>query len=369
MRIFLVGGGTGGPTAPLIAVARQIRKREPETEFFFVGSGSVSERKLLSDSGFPIKILSVPAGKWRRYFSLWNLVDIFKFFFGFIRALFLIKRVRPDLVFGAGSFVQVPVAWAAFFCHVPVVVHQQDVRLLLATRLAAPVAKAVTATFDFAALDLAAFSGMFKKIPKSKVVTTGNPIRLDVLSGTRAEAERIFKLNSNFPTVLALGGATGSVRMNEVVRKSLPELLKYVQLIHVTGPDKAGTVVSPHYHAYEFLGAEELRHAYAAADLVVGRAGMSTISELSALGKPAILVPLPDSAQEDNARLLAFFKSAVVVFQEFFDAELLVRLVRKMLWSADLPASLSRNIKKLMPHDAAERVVKVLMKVYAESRK
>lgn len=371
MKVFLVGGGTGGPTAPLVAVAKALLKLKPRIELFVVGLGSLTlEAKFFKAAGLSVKYLSIPAGKWRRYFSLWNFVDILKIFVGFIKSFFLLRRHRPDVIFGAGSFVQVPLVWAAFFFRIPVVVHQQDVRLLLSTKLTAPFARAVTSSFDFTALQLPTFSGMFRRIPKSKIVATGNPVRPLVLSGSKERAREIFGLTSECPTVLVMGGGAGAAHLNEIVWQALSEFVKYVQIIHATGDKKVrkDIPIYPRYHQWEFLS-KEIGHAYAAADLVICRGGMSTISELAVLGKPAIVVPLPDSPQEDNARLLALMKSAVVVFEEFLTCELLVRLTRKILWSGELPQTLGRNIGRLMPRDAGGRIAKILIREHEKSRK
>ncbi|MDP3993899.1 MAG: UDP-N-acetylglucosamine--N-acetylmuramyl-(pentapeptide) pyrophosphoryl-undecaprenol N-acetylglucosamine transferase [Candidatus Doudnabacteria bacterium] len=370
MRIFLVGGGTGGPTAPLLAVAEALHKLRPQAKLFFVGTAKGLEKKFIEVESLPMEYLRIPAGKWRRYFSLLNIIDIFKTLFGLFKSLWLICKYHPDIIFGAGSFVQVPVVWAGYLCRVPVVVHQQDVIPLLSTRLTSPFARAVTVSFDFTSKEFSNFSGLFKKVKKTKIVWTGNPVRHTILGGAADKARKTFALNSDYPAVLVLGGAAGSARLNEVVIEALPELAKYVQIIHSTGGriPKGKKPDYPHYHPYNFLG-QELRGAYAVADLVLCRGGMSTIAELSRLGKVAIIVPLPDSPQEENARLLAHFKSAVVVFEEFFTPELFVKLVRKILWSKEMQEVLKDNIRKIMPVDADKQIAKLLIKICDKDQK
>lgn len=369
MKIFLVGGGTGGPIIPLLAVTRALRQIVPKCELFFVGNNFALEKKFLDQAAFEFKYLTISAGKRRRYFSFENFIDLFRTLFGFLKSLYLVRKYQPDIVFGAGSFVQVPLAWAAFFSRVPVVVHQPDVDLLFSTRLVAPIARAVTVSFMTSSKDLPEFSGLFKKIKKSKVFVTGNPIRQEVLGGTKPRARKLFALNHDYPTVLVMGGGTGALTLNQVVLEALPELLRYVQVIHITGgrtvEDEPST--HPHYHAFDFLGGE-LKHAYAVADLVICRGGMGTITELSALGKPAIIIPLPQSPQEDNVRFLAYFRCAVGLFQEFLTPELLVGLVRKILWNKEIQETLRSNIQKLMPKDADQQIAKLLLKIYNESR-
>lgn len=368
MKVFLVGGGTGGPTTPLLAVAAALHKIKADCQFFFIGTKKGIEKKIIDSASLPVDFFTIPAGKWRRYFSLANFTDVFKTIAGFIKSLILIKSYKPDMIFGAGSFVQVPVALAAFIFKIPVIIHQPDSRLLLSTRIASPFAKAVTVSFNFTGKSIPEASGLFSRIPKSKIYVTGNPVRHDILSGSEKEARRLFDLNKDYPTVLIMGGGGGAARLNAVVFRALPELLRYVQVIHVTGGKVEDSMqfAHPHYHSYAFLG-QELKHAYAVADLVISRGGMSTISELSVLGKAAVLVPLPRSPQVDNVWLLAMLRCAIGVFEEFLEPHLLVALTRKILWSRELQMALREGIKKLMPHDADKKIARLILKVYEQS--
>lgn len=366
MRIFLVGGGTGGPTAPVFAVAGALRELQPQTEFFFISTGTVIDKRFQGSLKIKADWLTIPAGKWRRYFSPLNLVDIFKTLYGFLRFLYLLKKNHPDIIFGAGSFVQVPVAWAARISGIPVVIHQQDLTVLLSTRLALPATRLITTTFDLTAKDLPDSSGLFAKTPRGKVVVTGNPLRRELLRGSVAQARQVFGLNDKFPTLLVIGGGGGARRLNEAIISSLPELTKYVQVIHITG-GRSKKIVHSRYHQFEFLE-DDLAHAYAVADLVISRAGMSTIAELSALGKAAIIVPLPNSAQMENVRYLASCKAAVGVLEDYLEPRFIVSLVRKILWNREIQNTLKTNIKKIMPHDADQKIAKLLIKVYEESR-
>ncbi len=364
MKIFLVGGGTGGPTAPLLGVAEALRDIHPETQFFLIGTRKGVEKELVQTVGFPIEYLTIPAGKWRRYLSWKNFFDPFKIFFGFWKALYLIRKYRPDIIFAAGSYVQVPVAYAAFCLKVPVVIHQQDFQLLLSTKLVAPIARAVTVSFSYSGKHIPEATGLFAQRHRSKIHVTGNPVREEIFGGSVKEARKIFSLNENYPTILAMGGGTGAARINAVIAEALPELVKYVQVIHLSGGRVSDSPIPnhSHYHPYPFLGSE-LKHAYAIADLVICRGGMSTITELSRLGKAAILVPLPESAQEGNVALLTMLKFAVGVSEEALTADLLVKLVRKILWNRDIQQTMQTGIKNLMPEDADRRIAKLLMKI------
>lgn len=369
MRVFLAGGGTGGPTAPLLAVAEELALLEPHVQLILVGASAKLDKKILESSSVKLQYLTIPAGKWRRYFSLANFFDLFKIAAGFFKSVYLLGKYKPDVVFGAGSFVQVPVSWAAFFLKIPVAVHQQDVDLLLSTRLVAPIARAVTVNFGEASREFPEFSGLLRKLKKSKIFYTGSPVRKQILGGSKKEGQKLFGLNNEFPVILAIGGGTGSTALNKVILQALPELVKYVQVLHLTGGrtlrGKDGGQ-SKHYHAFDFLG-KDLAHAYAAADLVISRGGMSTLSELARLGKPSITVPLPESPQEDNVRLLAMLRGTVGVFQEFLTPDLLVKLVRKILWSSEIQQTLSENIKRFLPPGGEKRIAKILWKIAQKS--
>lgn len=362
MTIFLVGGGTGGPTAPVLAVAEAILRKNPKVKLYFLATKNGIDRTLADASGLPMTFLRVPAGKWRRYFSVLNFFDIFKIVGGIFVSFYFIKKYKPDLVFGAGSFVQVPVVLAAWLAGVPSVIHQQDFGILLSTRLATPFADAVTVSFADSAKYFAEGSGMFRQKRKSKVFYTGNPVRPAVLNGDAEEAKKIFGLVADYPTLLVLGGAGGAGVINDLVADALPQLSRYVQIIHVTG-GKTDYVLkaAERYHPFDFL-THNLKHAYAAADIVLSRAGLSTISELSRLAKPAILVPLPGSHQISNAKYLALNRAALCIPQSYMTADFVVQLVRKLLWDKKTLDMMRQNIVKLMPTDADDKIVKILWK-------
>lgn len=365
MRIFLVGGGTGGPTAPLLAVAEAVAELKKGVRFFFIGSKTGPENLFLKSEKIKMAHLTIPAGKWRRYFSLLNILDMFKTVFGFVKSLYLIRKHKPNVIFGAGSYVQVPLSWAGFVMRVPVVIHQQDFKLLLSTKLTAPLAKKITVAFAVSGKNLPQFSGLFRNFKSSKVVVTGNPVRRDILKGSKTAARKKFSLNDQYPTILVIGGGTGAAALNQKIFAALPELVKYVQVIHLTRgkADQLTAFKHPHYHPYDFLGVTDLADAYAAADVVISRAGMSTISELAALGKPAVLVPLPDSPQELNARLLAWYNCVAAVPQSAFEDRLIVQLVRKILWDSDIQQAFRHNIRLIMPHSADKKIAKLILEV------
>ncbi len=359
MKIIMVGGGTGGPVVPLLAVADELRKLKPETEFLFIGTRKGPELELVEKAGY--RFVSIPSGKFRRYFSLSNVSDIFKIGAGYLRARKIIKEFLPDLVFSVGGYVGVPVCFAARSAKVKVIIHQQDAQVGLANRLVAPFASYITTAFESTAKEFYSGSGL-EQNPKTKTEFVGNPVRSEFLNPAVANRD-FFKLVSDLPVLFITGGGTGAEQINEVVAQALPELVKAHQVIHLTGRGKNNiSFHDPNYHSYEFL-AKEYPDAMKLADIVVSRAGLSTIAELSALGKVSIIVPMPDSHQEENARNLKQANAAVVLEKDEFNAETLARVIISLKFNQKRLELLSSNIFKLMPHDSAVRIAEILIKV------
>lgn len=363
MKILLVGGGSGGPVSPLLAVAEQIKKTHPKAQFLLIGGKTGPERAMSAASG--IAFVSITAGKWRRYLSWENIKAPFQVIAGILQARKILNEFRPDCVFATGSFIQVPVVWAAKLKHIPIVLHQQDLLPSLANRLCQLAARKISVTFE---ADLAAFSSswgvFYKKTREDKVVLTGNPFRQKLTLGSRPAAEKIFELNDDLPVLLVLGGGTGAEFFNQLISKSLPQLTKTVQIIHSTGPGKYKPVQHNNYHPYEFI--YDMGNAYAAADIVLARAGLSTLTELSNLKKFSIIIPLPGTHQELNADYLSRLQAAVVLDQQKVTAEGFIRLIRKLLFEPDFQNLVKTNISEIMPKQSARKIAEIIIKL-AES--
>lgn len=360
MRILLVGGGTGGPVSPLLAVAEEIRKNHPKTEFLLVGSNRGPEREMAKSHSMPFA--KIFAGKYRRYFSLKNLVTPFSTGVGFFQALYLIKKFKPDCVFGAGSFIQVPVIWAAWLCRIPCLIHQQDFIPSLANKLCQMAAKKITVSFEESLKDFGSGFGLFyKKNKQEKIIFTGNPIRFQEKPASKSAALKFFGLNPEMPVLFVTGGGTGSIYLNSLVEKALPKLTKTVQVIHLTGANKNKKIKHENYQQYDFLNRMDM--AFAAADLVLSRAGLSTISELSYFKKVAILIPLPKTHQEINAQYLELKQAAIAFDQNEMTPDGLVFVVRKLLFKYEMQQQLAKNLFSLMPHDAAQNIAAEIIKL------
>lgn len=330
-RIFLSGGGTAGSVMPLLAVAEHL----PNAEVHFIGTQQGIERSLIPNT---MHYHAIMAGKLRRYVSWRNLIDPFYIALGFLQSLWLMIRYRPAAVVSAGGFVAVPVVWAAWLTGCRSIVHQQDIKVGLATRLTTPFAQVVTKAFPDIALAGADW--------------IGNPVR-DLKPTTHA-----INIDTNYPTVFIFGGGTGAAAINALVTA---DLCAFANVIHITGNGKnLRTLTHPRYHAYELLH-DEMKEAYAKADVVVARAGLATISELAALGKPAIIIPMPNTHQQINADYLNVHNAALILNQTQLTGELFTRKLKNLLENPQQQQQLSENIHELSQPTAArvlaERVI------------
>lgn len=357
MKLLLVGGNTGGPVAPLLAVGFALRERQKGTHLLFVGTNSGVESSMAKNAHVSFK--PIMAGKLRRYFSFRNFFSFIFVGIGFIQSLIIIKRFKPDCAFGAGGFVQVPMLWAAWFLKVPVVIHQQDVTPSLANRLCTPIAKKITVTFEQSYREFSQGSGLFVNKTKNKITLTGNPFRGHLKEVTHNMAVKNLGLELNFPTLLVLGGGGGSEYINNLIWGQLPEITKFMQVIHITGRGKRAKNTDERYHAYEFLA--DMGSAYAACDIVLARAGVSTITELSNLEKTSIVIPMPGTHQEYNGELLVWENAAIVLNQNKVNPVKFVKLLRALLFDAKAQKTLKKNIFSIMPHNSSEKVAKVIL--------
>lgn len=349
MRILFSGGGTMGSVSPLIAVAEQIKKQDPQAVFMWLGTKQGPERAVVESAG--IYFESIHWGKWRRSFDLRNLWTPIGLKLGFWQSIFFIHKYKPDAIVVAGGFVAVPVVWAARLMKKKIIVHHQDILVGLANKLMAPLADVVTVSFEKSLQD-------FKK---KKVVWTGNPVREEIFQGNDDRAIQTFQLEEGIPTVLITGGGTGSMKLNELTAQAAQLLLDHCQIIHLTGTNKdiRETIEwrvgdNTRYHQYEFL-ISEMPDALAIADLVVSRAGISVLSELSVLGKSAIIVPLPGH-QEYNADFFAKSQAIYALDQKELTGEKFASTIKYLLDHPEIRQSLSTNIKKMNPGNAAEEI-------------
>lgn len=353
MRIILSGGGTGGSVVPLLAVTEEIKKQKPQTEFLFIGTRKgVPEKKMIQTVKIPYQ--PIFSGKLRRYFSLKNVADLFLILFGFFQSIFLILKFKPQAIFSAGGFVAVPLSLAGWLLGVPIFIHQQDLVPGLANKLIAPLAKKITVSFPVS----------LKSFKRTKAVLTGNPVRPEIFQGKKQKAVEMFGLEENLPLLLIIGGGTGAKDLNNLIFQIVPDLAGFCQVIHLTGPGKGMVdkkLNQSRYHQVEFLTVE-MPDVYQAADLVVCRAGLGTLTELSVLQKPAILIPIPDSHQEANAEYFKEKAGTVLLYQKILTPKVLLEKIKKMIESPDDLKNLGDKIYQLAHPRAGKEIGKIILK-------
>ncbi|MEK9158942.1 MAG: UDP-N-acetylglucosamine--N-acetylmuramyl-(pentapeptide) pyrophosphoryl-undecaprenol N-acetylglucosamine transferase [Patescibacteria group bacterium] len=365
MRIIFSGGGTLGPVMPLIAIYQELKKNRPDWEFLWVGTKDGPEERLVGSYGLNFK--KILAVKLRRYMSWKNVADFFIFWAAFAQSVQLMKLWQPDILITAGGYISVPLHLAAWFFKKVTIVHQQDVRVGLANRLMSFFATYVTTSLEI----------NVKDFPKNKTIRMGNPVRAGVLRGSREAAIAHFSLDPDLPTILILGGGTGALSLNKLVARSLGEVIDRCQVIHMTGPGKAVAVpkflgntrdrlLAERYHPMVFLDEDLLSHALAAADLVVCRAGFSTLSELSVLGKAILIVPIANSHQEDNAIYFNHRAEAPIFNEGSQNKDEFVREIKRLLGDLGELKVMGHNMSKIIPKDAREKYAFLIDEIAAK---
>lgn len=291
-RIVLTGGGTAGHVTPNIALIPKLKEKGYDVHY--IGSYDGIEKKLIEDIGIPY--YGIATGKLRRYFSLKNFTDPFKVVKGLSEAKSLMDKIKPDIVFSKGGFVAVPVILAAKSRKIPCIIHESDMTPGLANKIAIPKATKVCCNFP-ETLD---------KLPEGKAVVTGTPIRKELFEGDAAKAMAFCGFKDTKPTLLVIGGSTGSVRINEAIWACLDDLTKDYNIIHLCGKGKTNQQYNnvSGYVQYEYIK-QELCDMLALADIVVSRAGANVICELLALRKPSVLIPLSLEASRGDQILNA----------------------------------------------------------------
>ncbi|RLC34874.1 MAG: hypothetical protein DRZ76_01675 [Candidatus Nealsonbacteria bacterium] len=320
-KILFTGGGTAGHIYPIVAITREIRRLGWKVDFSYVGPKDEFGEILLSQEG--VKIKSILAGKIRRYKNwksiLQNIADMLcKTPVGFLQAFFHVLFLNPDVIFSKGGYGSLATCFWGWFFRKPVLLHESDVVPGLANRFLSKLIPKIFVSFPISQTEY---------FPEEKMISVGNPVRKEILKGSKEKAKELFSLTGEKPVILVIGGSQGAQKINDLLLEILPELLTHFELIHQTGENNFQQVkaeskvvinkeLGKYYHPINFLKEIELREAYAAADLVLSRAGSGAIFEIAACRKPSILIPLAISAQNHqvkNAYAYAQYGAAIVM--------------------------------------------------------
>lgn len=352
MKIILSGGGTLGPVMPLLAIAETYRAQYPDTKFIWVGTKNGPERAIVESYGIPF--FTIGAGKWRRYVSLWNILDLFKIIISFFQSVYFLWREQPNLLISCGGYVSVPLHWAAGFLAMPAWVHQQDVRIGLANKCMFGLAKKITTALRETAANL----------PARKTEWIGNPSR-DLTVADATASRKKFGIPDGAPVIFALGGGTGSASINKLILDAVPHWPDNWHVIHLVGKERPRELqeraanVFDNYHVYQFFN-EEMRDAYAAADVVIARAGFGTLTELAALAKPAIIMPMFDTHQEDNARLFAKHNGVILIEKGTNSGLKLAQIVKDLIEVPEKRAELGSKLHQILPRARPEKIIEII---------
>lgn len=364
MKIALTGGGTGGHLFPLIAVAKELKNISLErgiydTEIRFYGPKTTDESLYAALAEESIEFESVMSGKLRRYFSIQNPIDMVKFIIGIFQAQWKLFKFMPDVIFSKGGYGSLPVVVVGWLFGIPVIIHESDSIPGLVNKISSRFAKRIAIAFPSSA----------KYFKNSKVAILGNPTREDLRTGSIEEAKTILKLKNDKPLILIMGGSQGARAINDLVMTSLDDLLLRYEIILTCGErnyedlfNESEARLKPgqkeYFHLYPFLKSE-LKHALAAASLIISRAGASSIFEIAYLGKPSIMIPLPNSAQDhqiENAYEYSKFGATIVMEQQNMTPHLFLGNINHILSDENLLRQMSENALKFATPQAARRI-------------
>ena len=382
-RLLVTGGGTGGHTYPALTTLRALQARLAESEtavdVLWAGTADGLEARVTESEG--IRFATVATGKLRRasnplaMLTASNVKDMARVPLGVAQARSIVAEFKPDVILSTGGYVAVPVGLAAGLLRRPLVVHEQTVRLGLANRVLARSATRVAVSSP-STLEL------LSPAVRERTVVTGNPVRAEVMTGEAIKAVDALGLDSfdpDLPVLYVTGGAQGSVQINTLITDALPWLLERTNVIHQCGPANIEAMIdrtaklpdelAARYHVLGFVGAE-LPDVLALADAVVARSGAGTIAELTALGKPSVLVPLASAAgneQVHNARRLHDVGAAIAL-QGDVTGEDLQRALGPLLAGAERRERMANAARAHGRPDAAERLVDVLLDAAGTSK-
>jgi len=361
MRAIIAGGGTGGHIYPGIALADEIKKREATSQVLFVGTASGLETKIIPSHGMDLKLIEASGIKGKSFKDF--LKSILKIPLGFFQAMKILLSFNPDIVVGVGGYASGPTVLCAALMLFPTIILEQNFYPGLTNRILSKVVKKVGINFES--------SEQFFR--KNKVIVTGNPVRKDLLKGSKEEAMRLWDMRGDRFTLFVFGGSQGAGRINQCVVQALPMLEEFseiLQIIHQTGKADFDFVKESYrkskIRAYVTPYIQEMNHAYAIADLVLCRAGAITLSEIAACGKASILVPFPYAAnnhQELNARAFVDCGGALMILDRELSGETLSQTVIGLMMNRDKINELSRNSSKFSKIDAASRIVDICEKL------
>jgi len=356
-KFILSGGGTGGHIYPAIAIANELKLQFPDAEFLFVGAKDKMEMQKVPQAGYEIKGLWI-AGLQRKL-TLQNLMFPLKLASSLLESKRIIKKFKPNVVIGTGGFASGPLLQAAGSAGIPTVVQEQNSYPGITNKLLSKKANAICV----------AYQNLERFFPKEKIVLTGNPVRQDLIDieSKRDEAIAFYNLDPNKKTLLVLGGSLGARRINQLIEKELQNFLSQdVQVIWQCGKlyfEEYRKYNQPNVKVVDFI--ERMDFVYVASDVIISRAGASSVSELCIVGKPVIFIPSPNVAEDHqtkNAQAIVDEKGAILLKESELDSQFSI-VFEALLKDSGKQKQLSDNIKKLAKPKATQDIVAEIVKL------
>jgi UDP-N-acetylglucosamine--N-acetylmuramyl-(pentapeptide) pyrophosphoryl-undecaprenol N-acetylglucosamine transferase len=366
LKVIIAGGGTGGHLFPGLAVAEELKRRNEHTEVIFVGTDHGIEARIIPREGYPIRFIRSEGLVGKS--AAQKVRAAVKAVFSVIDARSILNSVKPDIVIGVGGYASGAIVFIASMKSIPTMIHEQNSVPGLTNRILGKVVKRICVTYHES----------LSFFPLGKTLLTGNPIRLKILKGDRDAACRLFSLDKNLFTVFVFGGSSGARSINRVMVDALnhlADLKEKVQFLHQTGDRDFENI----REAYRKAGVKgtvapfiyQMAEAYASADVVVSRAGATTLAELTALGKPSILIPYPYAAgrhQEFNAMKLKEMGAAQVLLENEMTGEVLAKSVRELYENGSTRLEMLKASRGLGRPDACARIADIAVSLVKGKR-
>lgn len=372
MNIVFTGGGSGGHFYPVIAIVEELNKQIEKEHFLGVDiyylSDDPFDERLLFENGVYFK--RVRTGKFRRYFSLKNITDIFKTIFAVIKAIWQLYVLYPDVVVGKGGYASFPALFAARFLRIPVIIHESDSVPGKVNEWAGKFAERVAISYP----------GAEEYFPKEKTALTGNPIRKEILEPMQEGAYELLSLERDVPVILIVGGSQGAQLINDAILQTLTKLLPRYQILHQAGVGNVEEVrqtadallaeneYRDRYKVFGFLDDMSLRMAAGVSELVISRAG-STIFEIAAWGLPSIIIPITNSNgdhQRTNAYTYARAGACEVIEEENFTPHVLSSEIDRIMGDEGIRTDMRAGAESFARTDAAEQIAEQIVLLLKE---
>lgn len=375
MKIVFTGGGTAGHIFPGLAVVEEIKKlKSGDVELVWIGSKKEAEKTWIEENG--IKFYSIPTGKLRRYFSLQNVLDLFKVFAGMVKSVFLLLKIKPNLLFSKGGFVAVPPCIAAKILRIPIIIHESDFSPGLTTRI----------TSKFARKIFVSYADTIKMFPpkiQNACSYTGNPVREKFYTASAEAGKKFLGAQENTKKILlVIGGSLGAKQINDLVYETIVDLCENFFVVHQLGREnflqhleieaklaEKNPALLSSYKAFDFIGSE-MPDLLAASDIIVSRAGANSLWEIISQHKPSLLIPLSTgSSRGDQIENANFFLKAGCVEALIDDEATSENFLRKLLAIIKNTERLNSMVDactKILPEPASKKIAKLVIDFLGE---